>query len=102
MSRIKQIGRLLQENPDDVFLNFSLAMELATHGRKDEAMAQYARVIELDRDYVTAYFRKADLMLELRRDEEARQTLRAGIDAAERANDSHMKSKMSEMLTRLR
>ena len=102
MSRIEQIRELLEKDPDDVFLNFSLAMELVARGSRDEALAGYDRVLELDGDYVTAYYRKADLLIEARRDDEARRTLRAGIEAAERANDEHMKAKMTEMLARLR
>ena len=58
MSRLEQLERMLAEEPDDPFLNFSLAMELARLQRPDESLRQFDRVLELDAGYCTAYFQK--------------------------------------------
>jgi tetratricopeptide (TPR) repeat protein len=101
MSRVQQIQTLLENDPDDVFLNFSLAMEWVSAGEHEAAIRQFDRVVELDRNYATAYFRKADVLAGLTRRDEARQTLQIGIEAAERAGDGHLKMKMTERLGQL-
>ena len=50
MSRLDKIQRMLEADPQDAFLNFSLAMEYVKEGRSEEALAQFSRVVELDRD----------------------------------------------------
>ncbi len=47
MGRIDQIQRLLENEPDDVFLNFSLAMEYESAGQAEDALKQFDRTIAL-------------------------------------------------------
>lgn len=101
MSRVQQIQALLKNDPDDVFLNFSLAMEWVSAGKHEAAIQQFDRVVELDRDYTTAYFRKADVLAGLARPDEARRTLQTGIEAAERVGDQHLKTKITDRLKQL-
>lgn len=98
MSRLEQLERLLADEPDDVFLNFGLAMELAKLGRFDEAVARFDRVVELDPKHCAAYFQKAKVLVQAGRDAEAAESLRAGIAAAVRAGDLHARDQMRQML----
>ena len=41
MSRLDQLRALLENEPDDLFLNFGLAMELFKEGRLEEALAGF-------------------------------------------------------------
>lgn len=98
MPREEQLRAMLAKEPDDVFLNFSLAMELAKTERTDECLARFNRVIELDSDYVAAYFHKGKTLLKLRRLEEARAALQAGVATACRLGDHHAKDQMEQLL----
>lgn len=98
MSRIQQIQRLLDHDRDDVFLNFSLAMELASAGQSAEALERFDRVLQLDPNYLAAYDRKGDLLVNLHRPDDARATFRAGMEAAGRVGDHHMQEKMAGSL----
>lgn len=93
----EQIERLLAQEPDDVFLNFGLAMELA---KTDAAAAlqRFDRVVSLDPDYTAAYYQKGRLLLGLSRSEEARAVLSAGVQAAVRSGDDHAEHEMRELL----
>ncbi len=53
--RIQAIRKLLAKDPSDVFLHYSLAMELA--GRKDfaQAVESLRQCIALDAEYLPAY-----------------------------------------------
>ena len=101
MSRLEQIEKMLAAEPEDVFLNFSLAMEYARAGRQEEAAGQFARVAELDGDYVAAYPQWANILIALERRSEAREVLNKGIAAAKRINDKHAADQMTKTLNML-
>ena len=101
MSRLSKIQQMLQADPDDVFLNFSLAMEYVKENRLDEAAAQFDRVLQLDPNHVAAYMQRAGALLSLKRTEDARQAFEQGIAAAKRAGDNHAADKMTQALTLL-
>ena len=98
MSRLDKIEQMLASDPDDVFLHFSLAMEYVKQERYEDALCTFARVNEMDADYVPAYFQRAHALVTLNRNNEARQVLQQGIAAAKRVGDSHATSQMSQML----
>jgi len=98
MSRLQQLQRMLADEPDDVFLNFSLAMELAKLGRSDEALGQFDRVIQLDPSNAAAYFQKANLLINLEQRDQAKAVLREGMAVAERAGDLHTRDRMAALL----
>ncbi|MHC4562335.1 MAG: tetratricopeptide repeat protein [Planctomycetota bacterium] len=53
--RIESIKKLLAAEPDDVFLNYSLAMEYVVAEQCEPALESFSRCIELDETYVPAY-----------------------------------------------
>ncbi|MCO6438700.1 MAG: tetratricopeptide repeat protein [Phycisphaerae bacterium] len=101
MPRRDQLEKMLQAEPGDVFLNFALAMELLKNGETDTALHQFDRVIELDRNYVAAYFQKAQLLSELGRTADARAVLESGLHAARNVGDSHAEMELGDFLAQL-
>ncbi len=94
----EQIEKLLRAEPDDVFLNYSLAMQFAKEALFDDALRQFDRVIALDPDYCAAYHHKANTQVAAGQLDAARRTLEAGTQAAQRAGNSHAHSEMLELL----
>ena len=101
MSRLDQIRSLLKDEPDDLFLNFGLAMELLAEGRLEEALQAFDRVIEIEADHVPAYQQKARALLQQGRKDQAARTLQAGIEAARRSGDNHAAEDMRKTLSAL-
>jgi tetratricopeptide (TPR) repeat protein len=101
VSRLDQIAKMLHADPNDLFLNFALAMEYAKTGQNSDALAQFTRVAELNPNYVPAYFQKADLLVALNRHAEAREVYAAALTAAEAAGDKHAAQKVREALALL-
>jgi len=100
-SRKEELERLLAAEPDDVFVNFALAMELAKIGRLEEAVARFERTIELDSGYCAAYYQKAKTLLQADQTDKARRTIVDGIEMAQRMEDNHTAEKLREMLQTL-
>ena len=101
MSRREKIEAMLVDDPTDVFLRYSLAMELRGEG---DHQASISRLEELTKDappYVPAFFMAAQQLAELDRIDEAREFLRSGIDEARQQGDQHAAAEMSELLASL-
>ena len=98
MPTIEQLTKLLAAEPDDVFLNFGLAMEYVRADRLDEALAQFAHVVELDPGYTVAYFQWGKTLLAANRHAEAREILARGVASAEAAGDKHARAEIKELL----
>jgi len=99
MSRRAQLERLLEGDPQDPFLHYSLAMELQKEEAFDEALARFEQVLELDARYVAAYKQKSLLLIKLGRQADARTALSAGIEAARAAGDQHAADDLQQLLT---
>lgn len=101
MTRREKLEQMLEKSPQDTFLNFGLAMELAKEGMTEEALARFDRVIQIDPSYLTAYFQKGSTLINAGRVPDARNALSAGIVAARSRGDSHAESEMQAMLDTL-
>lgn len=100
-SRREKIEAMLVDEPQDIFLRYSLAMEL---GNEDEVERSLGILLELTREsppYVPAFFRSAQILDECERTNEARTFLRDGIEVARSQGDLHAAGEMSEMLADL-
>lgn len=96
MTRREKIEQRLQEDPQDVFLNYSYAMELAKAGEIAEARERFAIVRSIDADYVPAYFQEAQMLASEGNNNEARRIVTEGIEVARRVGDSHALGEMTE------
>jgi tetratricopeptide (TPR) repeat protein len=101
MSRREKIEALLAGDPGDVFLRYSLAMELDKEGDHDASLARFAELTRDDPPYVPAFFMAGQQLARLGRLDEARKILRDGIEAARRQGDAHAAGEMSEFLASL-
>jgi thioredoxin-like negative regulator of GroEL len=101
-SRIDTIQAMLQDDPRDTFLRYTLAMD---YRKLDENETSLELLTELanheEPRYVAAFFMAAQQLVELERIEEARTFLRDGIDEARRQNNQHAAAEMSELLAEI-
>jgi hypothetical protein len=98
MSRREKIETMLAEDPADVFLRYSLAMELDKEGAHDASLAKFAELRTSDPPYVPAFFMSAQQLVRLGRTDEARSILQIGINIASRQGEHHASREMSEFL----
>ncbi len=101
MPTIEQLQSLLEKEPNDAFLNFGLAMAFKSAGDQEQALNQFDHTIQVDENYVAAYFMKGQLLNQLDRMDEARATLQSGIAVATKIGDEHAKGEMTEYLEAL-
>jgi thioredoxin-like negative regulator of GroEL len=101
MSRREKIEAMLADDPTDVFLRYSLAMELDKEGNHDASLTKFAELTGENPPYVPAFFMAGQQLVRLGRVDEAASILRNGIAAARSQNDQHAAGEMSEFLASL-
>ncbi len=101
VSRLEKIEAMLADDPTDVFLRYSLAMEL---DKADEHEASLAKLQELTTEnppYVPAFFMAGQQLVRLARIPAAQDLLRQGVEQARAQGDDHAAAEMSEFLNSL-
>ena len=98
MSRIEQLKEMLEQEPEDTFLRYALAMEYDSQGNSELGMQLYRELMAQDPPHVDSYFRVAQIHVRLGESDEARTTLRKGIELARSQGMHHTAAEMSELL----
>ena len=101
MPSITQLQALLEKEPEDVFLNFGLAMAWRSAGETDKALEQFDATLSLDETYVAAYFQKGQLLAAEDEMDAAKSCLQKGIAVAAEEGDAHAEREMREFLETL-
>jgi len=96
--RRRKIEALLADDPDDVFLRYSLALEMESAGESAASLAILDTLARGSPPYVPAFQMAAQHLLRQGLTEEARGYLRGGIEAARSQGLSHAAAEMSEAL----
>jgi hypothetical protein len=76
-------------------------MEYSSLGDIDSAVQQFRTLLELDGNYVNAFFMGAQALQQAERNDEAIQWLRDGINCAQRVGNRHAESEMQTLLEEL-
>ena len=100
-SRREKIEAMLQAEPEDQFLRYSLACEYDNEDRSEESLALFRGLMADQPPHVHAFFRGAQLLVKLDQVAEARTMLREGIEIARQQNELHAAGEMGELLASL-
>ena len=101
MNRIEILKGFLDENPNDSFSRYALALEYVKLGQNDAAVREFEMVKKNDPDYVATYFQLGQLYQKLGQQHEAEKTFRTGITVAEKIGDEHTRSELEGALEAL-
>ena len=100
-SRVIALQSMVDEDPDDPFGRYALAMEYIKVEDDGLAADQFDEVIRRTPDYVPVYYQKARLLIKHEEPEAASGVIRLGIDAATAAGDTHAARELNELLETL-
>ncbi len=100
-SRREKIEAMLADDPGDVFLRYSLAMELEKENSHERSLEILRELISGLTPYVPAFFMAAQHLAKRGELDEAKSWLRDGIEQARAQGDSHAAGEMSEFLQSL-
>ena len=100
-SRREKLEAMLVDDPADVFLRYSLSLELEKEGQNERSIAGLRELMGDSPPYVPAFFMAAQQLVKLSRAGEARAALRDGIEEARRQGNTHAAGEMAELLASL-
>lgn len=100
-NRLQLLTDFLKQSPGDAFARYGLAMEYSKAGQTEQALAEFAMLLEQHPDYTNGYFMAAQTLERSGRTPEARLMLEKGVEAARRTGNKHALSEMSGMLAEL-
>ncbi len=100
-SRRETIEELLRNDPDDVFLRYSLALEMESGGEWEACLGVLEELGRGSPPYVPALQMAGQFLAGRGLVEDARRALREGIEAARLQGNSHAAGEMAELLMSL-
>jgi tetratricopeptide (TPR) repeat protein len=83
MDKIAGLKEILALDPKSSFARYGIAVELASRGETDAAIAEFDQLLEKDPDYTAGYFMAAQTLSKAGRTSEALGRLRQGIGLSE-------------------
>jgi len=101
MPKREKLEALLRESPDDTFLNYALALQLANEGDHRGAIERLTHLSERTPEYVPTWFQLGQLLSQEQEVERAKHVLTRGIEIARRAGDQHAESELRGLLESL-
>ena len=98
MNRIEILKGFLNDNPNDSFSRYALALEYVKLGESDDALREFETVKNNDPAYVATYYQLGQLYQKIGKKHEAEKTFRTGITMAAKAGDEHTRSELEAAL----
>ncbi|HZV43923.1 MAG TPA: hypothetical protein VFF90_05575 [Saprospiraceae bacterium] len=98
MSRIEDLEKMLDENPDDPFLIYALAREYEAKAGTLQALLMYEHLVTNYPDYIATYYHYAKLLHNAGNRSEAVRLLEKGIEEGTKGKEMHAVSEMRGML----
>ena len=98
MDKIAGLKEILELDPKNSFARYGLAMELASRGETDAALAEFDTLLDNDPGYTAGYFMAAQTLSASGRNQDAVARLKTGISCAARSGNHHAVSEMQAML----
>jgi predicted Zn-dependent protease len=89
LTRLEKLQGMLQDSPEDVFLNYALAMEHVSRGRIEDALTAFRRVLTIDTNHSAAWFQQAQLLAGAGDYAGAHDSAARGVAAARVQGDQH-------------
>jgi len=99
--RLQKLLAMLDRQPGDPTTLYMVALEYKKAGQSDVAIEHLDKTIQFDPGYCYAYFQKGQILESQGDVDAAKQTYRAGIDAARTKGDAHALSELEGQLQML-
>lgn len=101
MDKVAMLTEILQQDPQNAFARYGLAMEYAGRGETATAMAEFDRLLEGNPDYTAGYFMAAQTIAKTGDNDRAKSYLEKGMVCAQRTGNQHAYGEMQAMLEEL-
>lgn len=98
LSRKEQILNMLVSEPNDVFLNYALAMEFVSSNELKEADEQLKKVLSIKTDYLPCFYQLGQVNEKLNNNDIALTYYKQGVDLAKSQNNNKALGELNEAI----
>lgn len=99
--QIKQLEKLVKENPKNALMHYTLGIEYLRAGKDDKAITSLKKTINLEPEYSAAYRELGKALVKTNLREEAIEIFNKGIAVAEEKGDIQTAKEMRVFLKRI-
>src|SRR5262245_36042256 len=96
--RMEVLKSMVAQDPANNFARYGLAMEYVNAGSLEAAIAEFEHLLQMNPNYVAAYFHGGQTLEKLGRLDDAKAIYRRGIEASTRTGDDHTRSEIEAAL----
>jgi tetratricopeptide (TPR) repeat protein len=100
-NRVEILKSMLEQNPEDSFARYGLAMEHVRAGELEAAVEEFGRLLNYNPGYAAGYFHGGQTLEKLGQVGEARELYRKGIEVTTASGDEHTRSELMGALSML-
>lgn len=98
LPRIEMIFDLLQKEPNDLFLNYALAIEHIAHDDFQKAEQQFLKTLELNPEYVPCFYQLGQLKEKMGDNNAAISFYKQGVEFAQKQGNKKALGELNEAL----
>ena len=98
LSRIDMLIKLLEKEPEDIFLNYVLGIELVAEIDLSGAETQFKKVIAIENNYIPAYYQLGKLFESQLKKDEALRFYQQGLVFAKEKKDHKTVNEFEEAI----
>jgi len=100
-NRLDILKQMVEQNPDNTFARYGLAMERAKAGDFAQAATDFKALLDRDESYSAGYYHGGQALEKLGRLDEARALYEKGIEVTMRKGDAHTRAEIEAALSLL-
>jgi tetratricopeptide (TPR) repeat protein len=98
LPRIDMLLSMLEKEPEDIFLNYALAVEFVGERKYEEAEKQFLKTAKLNEDYLPCYYQLGQVAEKLNKEKEALEYYNKGVDLAKKQNNNKALNELNEAI----
>lgn len=100
-TRIELLEETLESNPDNAFVRYALALELANADSPDSAWKHFELLLQRHPEYSATYYQAGKFLAKQERKDEARRVIARGIEVTRSQGNLHAQSELETALAEL-
>lgn len=97
-TRRQNLMEMLEKEPNDIFLNYALAVEFTGEGKYQEAETQFLKTLKLNNDYLPCYYQLGQTAEKLNKEKEALEYYHKGAELAKIQNNNKALNELNEAI----
>lgn len=97
-SRKDTLIEMLEKEPEDLFLNYALAVEFAGEQKYEEAEQQFLKTIAINSEYLPCYYQLGQVAEKIRTEKEALEYYKKGLVLAQQQNNQKAVNELNEAI----